>query len=102
MSNPAMAIGNSPTGVSTEKRPPTLSAMTKVLYPSVSASLRNAPFFASVMAMIRCLASSFPTCASSCSFNNRKAMAGSVVVPDFEMTTIPKDLFFRRVCSSNK
>ena len=77
-------------------------AMTKVLYPSVSASLRSAPFFASVMAMMRCLASSFPTCASSCSFNNRKAMAGSVVVPDFEMTTMPKDLFFRRVCSSNK
>ena len=31
MSKPATAIGNKPTGVSTEKRPPTLSGITKVL-----------------------------------------------------------------------
>ena len=31
ISNPATAIGNNPTGVKTEKRPPTLSGITKVL-----------------------------------------------------------------------
>ena len=31
LSNPATAIGNNPTGVNTEKRPPTLSGMMNVL-----------------------------------------------------------------------
>ena len=34
MSTPAAASGSSPTGVSTEKRPPTSSGMTNVGYPS--------------------------------------------------------------------
>ena len=56
MSNPATAMGNKPTGVSTEKRPPTLSGMMNDLYPSLSAVTRAAPFRASVTATITFLA----------------------------------------------
>ena len=52
MSRPAIAIGTKPTGVSTEKRPPTLSGITNVLYPSWFANVRKAPLALSVMAII--------------------------------------------------
>ncbi len=95
MSNPATAMGSNPTGVSTEKRPPTLSGIIKVLYPSWSARVRKAPLLASVMATMRFPASAFPTLLSSISFSKRKAMAGSVVVPDLEITQIPNSLSAR-------
>ena len=95
MSKPAQAMGSNPTGVSTEKRPPTLSGMTKLLYPSLSAHVRAAPFFASVMATITSLASSLPRCASHCFFNKRKVRAVSVVVPDLDMLMTPNFLSFK-------
>ena len=50
MSAPLTAIGNKPTAVRTEKRPPTSSGTTKLSYPSAVASPFNAPFLASVVA----------------------------------------------------
>ena len=60
MSTPATASGSSPTGVSTEKRPPTSSGMTNVGYPSCVASVFNAPRALSVMATMRSAASFLP------------------------------------------
>ena len=86
MSIPATAIGNKPTGVSTENLPPTSSGIINVSYPSSSDTCFNAPFLASVVAYILFAASSFPYLFSKNSFKTLKAIAGSVVVPDFDIT----------------
>ena len=88
MSIPAQAIGNNPTGVNTENLPPTSSGITNVSYPSSSASFLSAPRDLSVVANILLLASSFPYFASICFLKTLKAIAGSVVVPDFEIIFI--------------
>ena len=85
MSIPATAIGNNPTGVSTENLPPTSSGIINVSYPSSSDTCFNAPFLASVVAYILFAASSFPYLFSKNSFKTLKAIAGSVVVPDFDI-----------------
>ena len=87
MSYPAAAIGSSPAGVSTENRPPTLSGITNCGSPSAPAIECSAPFFSSVTTAILRFASSFPYFFSRCCLISLNAMAGSVVVPDFEMTT---------------
>ena len=99
ISIPHAAIGNNPTGVRTENRPPTSSGITKVLYPSSSANVLNAPFLASVVAYILLLASSFPYFFSRKSLNTLNAIAGSVVVPDLDITFIDTSLSF---ITSNK
>ena len=99
---PATARGSKPTGVSTEKRPPTLSGITNVSYPSLSASVLRAPLALSVIATMRSLASALPTCSSSKAFRIRKAIAGSVVVPLLEILIIPKLLSFRNSVNSTK
>ena len=88
MSIPAQAIGSNPTGVSTENLPPTSSGITNVSYPSSSANFFNAPFTLSVVAYILFLASAFPYFSSICFLRTLKAIAGSVVVPDLEITLI--------------
>ena len=47
---PLTAIGNNPTAVKTEKRPPTLSGTMNDSYPSLVANVFKAPFAASVVA----------------------------------------------------
>ena len=89
---PAAAIGKSPTAVNTENLPPTLSGTTKVSYPSAVASVFNAPFSLSVVAYILFAASSFPYFSSSIFLKTLNAIAGSVVVPDFEITFTEKSL----------
>ena len=86
MSIPATDIGSKPTGVNTEYLPPTLLGITKVSYPSSSESFFNAPFLLSVVTYILFLASSTPYLFSKNSLNTLNAIAGSVVVPDFEIT----------------
>ena len=88
ISIPAVAIGSNPTAVKTEYLPPILSGITKVSYPSSSASFLNAPFCLSVVTYILFLASSIPYFVSKISLNILNAIAGSVVVPDFDMTFI--------------
>ena len=83
---PAAAIGNNPTAVKTENLPPTLSGTTNVSYPSSVASYLSAPLLASVAAYILFLAPSIPYFSSKCFLKTLKAIAGSVVVPDFEIT----------------
>ncbi len=100
MSQPATAMGKSPTAVSTEKRPPTLSGTTKVSKPSLSASCFSVPLALSVVQKMRSLAPSLPYFFSSSSLNTRKAMAGSVVVPDFEIMLMDTSLPSHRVTSS--
>ena len=90
ISIPATAIGNSPTAVSTEYLPPTLSGITNVSYFSFCANVFNAPFFLSVVTYILFLASSSPYFDSINSLNILKAIAGSVVVPDLDITFIEK------------
>ena len=86
VSIPATAIGNKPTGVITEKRPPISSGITNVSYPSLSAIVFNVPLALSVVATIRLAASSLPYFSSINCFSKRNAKAVSVVVPDFEIT----------------
>ena len=86
---PAMATGSKPTGVSTENLPPTSSGIMNVLYPSISERLLNAPLDLSVIAIILEALSVLPYFFSMWLFNILKATAGSVVVPDFEITTAP-------------
>ena len=90
---PAVAIGKSPTAVKTEYLPPTLSGITNVSYPSSVAKVFNAPFSLSVVTYILSFAFSIPYLFSNISLNILKAIAGSVVVPDFEITLIEKSLF---------
>ena len=85
---PAAAIGIKPTGVKTEYLPPTSSGITKVLYLFSVDKVFKAPFLASVVAIILFEAPSFPYLFSAYSFKNLKAIAGSVVVPLFEITFI--------------
>ena len=92
MSIPATAIGSSPTGVSTENLPPILSGITNVSYPSSSDNIFNAPLSLSVVTYILLLASSIPYLFSNISLNILNAIAGSVVVPDFDITFIEKSL----------
>ena len=99
MSIPATAIGNNPTGVNTENLPPTSSGIINVSYPSSSDTCFNAPFLASVVAYILFAASSFPYLFSKNSFKTLKAIAGSVVVPDFDITFNDTSLSF---ITSNK
>ena len=66
-----------------EYLPPMSSGTTKVSYPSCVARLRNAPFLASVVANILSAACSLYFVINN-SLLSLKAMAGSVVVPDFE------------------
>ena len=86
ISSPAAAIGSRPTADITENLPPISSGITKVSYPCSSASCLRAPLFASVVAYILLAASSFPYFFSNMSLNILNAIAGSVVVPDFEIT----------------
>ena len=86
ISIPATAIGNKPTGVITEKRPPISSGMTNVSYPSLSAIAFKVPLALSVVATIRLQASSFPYFSSINCFKKRNAKEVSVVVPDLEIT----------------
>ena len=72
------------------------SGTTKVSYPSCVARLRNAPFLASVVANILSAAFSWYFFINN-SLQSLKAMAGSVVVPDFEITFTEKSLFSRYV-----
>ena len=88
MSMPWHAIGKRPTAVNTEKRPPTLSGTTNVSYPSASAKVFNAPRALSVVAKILLRASSLPYLAIKACCNTLNAIAGSVVVPDLEITLI--------------
>ncbi len=83
---PATAIGSKPTGVNIEKRPPTSSGITNVSYPSLLASSRKAPRDLSVVAYILSFAPSLPYFFSKCALRILKAIAGSVVVPDFDIT----------------
>ena len=83
---PATASGKSPTAEITENLPPISSGTTKLSYPSALASSLRAPFFLSVVAKILSFASFLPYFSSKASFRTLKAMAGSVVVPDFEIT----------------
>ena len=99
---PAAAIGNNPTGVKTEYLPPTSLGTTKVSYPFVSANFLKAPLLLSVVAKILCLASSLPTFCSSSVFRCLKVNAGSVVVPDFEITLIEKFLVSKYSVNSFK
>ena len=92
ISIPAVAIGNKPTAVSTEYLPPTLSGITNFSYPSLSASVFNAPLSLSVVTYILLLASSIPYLFSNISLNILNAIAGSVVVPDFDITFTEKSL----------
>ena len=87
---PATAIGSNPTAVNTEYLPPTLSGITKVSYPSSFARVFKAPFSLSVVTYILLLASSIPYLFSSISLKILNAIAGYVVVPDFEITLIEK------------
>ncbi|MPN22420.1 hypothetical protein SDC9_169803 [bioreactor metagenome] len=96
---PDTAIGNNPTAVSTEYLPPTSSGITKVSYPSVSAKDFSAPFDLSVVAYILSFASSLPYFFSNNSLNILNAIAGSVVVPDFDITLTDISIFST---SSNK
>ena len=100
MSIPATAIGRSPTGVNTEYLPPTLSGITKVSYFSLSASCFKAPFSLSVVTYILLLASSKSYFASNSSLNILNAIAGSVVVPDFDITFIEKSLLLIKSITS--
>jgi len=54
----------------------------------LSANFFKAPFDLSVMAIILSLAATFPYFFSICCFKILNAIAGSVVVPDFETTAI--------------
>ena len=90
ISIPATAIGKSPTGVRTEYLPPILSGITNVSYFSFVASFFKAPSFLSVVTYILFLASSKPYFDSINSLNILNAIAGSVVVPDFDITFIEK------------
>ena len=100
MSQPATAIGSRPTAVSTEKRPPTSSGTTKVSKPSLSASCFKVPRALSVVQKIRSLAPSLPYFFSRSSLKTLKAMAGSVVVPDFEIMLMDTSLPSQIVTSS--
>ena len=62
----------------------------KGLVASSSASFLSAPRSLSVVAKMRSRAPSLPYLLSHSFFSSRKAMAGSVVVPDFEMTLMQK------------
>ena len=97
MSIPATAIGNNPTAVKTEYLPPILSGTTNVSYPSSFANCFNAPFSLSVVTYILFLASSNPYLFSKYSLNILNAIAGSVVVPDFDITFI--DMSFSPIAS---
>ena len=90
---PAVAIGNNPTAVNTEYLPPILSGITNVVYSSSSAICFRAPLSLSVVTYILFLASSSPYLFSNNSLKILKATAGSVVVPDFDITFIDKSLF---------
>lgn len=92
MSMPATAIGNNPTGVNTEYLPPILFGITKVSYCSSSASCFSTPFSLSVVTYILFCASPIPYLSSNKFLNILKAIAGSVVVPDFDITFIEKSL----------
>ena len=72
------------------KRPPISSGTTNVSYPSSSASDFNAPRALSVVAKILSFAPSLPYFSSSNSLKIRNAIAGSVVVPDLEITFTEK------------
>ena len=90
-SNPATAIGRRPTGVSTEKRPPTLSGMMKLLYPSLSAHVRAAPFLASVTATMTSLASSLPRWSSTLLLEQTESesgLSGSTRLRDVDHTEL--------------
>ena len=62
----------------------------------------NAPFLASVVAYILFAASSFPYFFSNKSLNILNAIAGSVVVPDFDITFTEKSLSFTISIKSTK
>ncbi len=99
MEIPEAAIGISPTGVNTEYLPPTSSGITKVLNPYSSESFFNAPFFASVVAKILFFKFSFPYFFSVSASRLLNASAGSVVVPDLEITFTENSLSCKK---SNK
>ena len=88
ISIPETAIGSKPTAVNTEYLPPMLSGITNVSYSSSFANFFRAPFSLSVVMYILFLASSIPYFDSINSLNILKAIAGSVVVPDFDITFI--------------
>ena len=102
MSSPAAAIGSRPTADITENLPPISSGITKVSYPCSSANCLSAPFLASVVAYILFAASSFPYFFSNKSLNILNAIAGSVVVPDFDITFTEKSLSFTISIKSTK
>ena len=83
---PATEIGNNPTAVNTVNLPPTLSGITNVSYPISFDNPFNAPLSLSVVTNILSLASSAPYFSSIYFLNNLKAIAGSVVVPDLDIT----------------
>ncbi len=68
----------------------------------MSASCFKVPFALSVVQKMRCLAPSLPYFFSSSSLNTRKAMAGSVVVPDFEIMLMETSLPSQIVTNSCK
>ena len=86
ISSPAAAIGSKPTGDITENLPPMSSGITKVSYPCSFANCLRAPLLASVVAYILLAASSFPYFFSNISLKILNAIAGSVVVPDLDIT----------------
>ena len=99
---PATAIGSKPTAVRTEYLPPISSGTINVSYPSFSDKFFNAPLLLSVVANTLDLALSFPYLLSSKSLRTLKAIAGSVVVPDFDITFMEKSLSFKNSVSSAK
>ena len=70
-----------------------LSGITNVVYFSSFANVLRAPFLLSVVTYILFLASFIPYLFSIISLKILNAIAGSVVVPDFDITFIEKSLF---------
>ncbi|MCQ2956668.1 MAG: hypothetical protein MJ233_02185 [Mycoplasmoidaceae bacterium] len=60
-----------------------------------STNLRTLPFSLSVTAAINLLALASPTFLINCRWNKPNATAGSSVVPDFEITMMPKGSLFK-------
>ncbi len=102
ISIPQTAIGNIPIEVKMPYLPPILSGIVNVSYPSISAKDLKSPLSLFVVIYILSLAFSLPYLSSINAFNKLKAIVGSKVVPDLEITFIDTSLSFINSINSAK
>ena len=99
---PATAMGNSPTAVENRETTADVIRHNECLVSALSEKCLSVPFCRSVVTKMRSRAPSFPYFFSSSSRKTRNATAGSVVVPDLEITLTHTSRPSHRLTSSDR